>query len=62
LTDVERLFCGLEEFRQHLGGRLTLTMLRNVGDAIDVHQVQRGQMVEAIEYVMRYANVQSHLA
>ena len=62
LTDVETLFCGLEEFRQHLGGRLTLTMLRNVGDAIDVHQVQRDQMVKAIEYVMRYASVQSHLA
>ena len=61
LTDVETLFCGLEEFRQHLGGRLTLTMLRNIGDAIDVHQVQRDKMVEAIEYVMRYANVQSHL-
>jgi 3-dehydroquinate synthase len=61
LTDVETLFCGLEEFRQHLGGRLTLTMLRNVGDAIDVHQVQRDQMVKAIEHVTRYANVQSHL-
>jgi hypothetical protein len=36
-------------------------MLRNIGDAIDVHQVQRDKMVEAIEYVMRYANVQSHL-
>jgi len=61
LTDVDTLFCGLEEFRQHLGGRLTLTMLRHVGDAIDVHQVQRDQMVKAIEYVMRYAHVQSHL-
>ena len=31
LRDTENLFQGLEEFRQHLGGRLTLTMLRGVG-------------------------------
>ena len=30
---------GLEEFRQHLGGRLTITMLRGVGDPIDVHEI-----------------------
>src|SRR5437764_57822 len=35
--DVETLFQGLEAFRQHLGGRLTLTMLRGIGDPTDVH-------------------------
>jgi 3-dehydroquinate synthase len=45
----------LEEFRQHLGGRLTLTMLRNVGDPIDVHEVNRESMCEAIEIVAKYA-------
>lgn len=62
LTDTETLFCGLEEFRQHLGGRLTLTMLRGVGDAIDVHQIQRKPMVAAIERVMQFAETQAHLA
>ena len=39
LDDTRSLFDGLEEFRQHLGGRLTLTMLREVGDPVDVHEV-----------------------
>ena len=54
LEQAETLFAGLEEFRQHLGGRLTLTMLRGVGQAIDVHEVDRRRMCEAIERVMEY--------
>ncbi len=48
LNDTETLFRGLEEFRQHLGGRLTLTMLRGVGAPIDVHEIDAGKMREAI--------------
>ncbi len=51
----EELFGGLEEFRQHLGGRLTLTMLRNVGDPVEVHSVDRELMRQAIDYVATYA-------
>ncbi len=51
LGDAETLFLGLEEFRQHLGGRLTLTMLRTVGDPIDVHEVDRVKMCKAMERV-----------
>jgi len=29
----------LEEFREHLGGRLTISMLRAIGSAEDVHQI-----------------------
>ncbi|MGV3484509.1 MAG: 3-dehydroquinate synthase [Planctomycetaceae bacterium] len=47
LDDFDRLLVGLEEFRQHLGGRLTVTMLRNVGDPIDVHEIDTDQMREA---------------
>jgi len=48
VTDTEALFQGLEEFRQHLGGRLTLTMLRGVGDPVDVHEIDPALMREAI--------------
>lgn len=57
LHDTETLFAGLEEFRQHLGGRLTLTMLRNVGDPLEIHEVDRERMVEAISYVAEFVNV-----
>lgn len=55
LHDTAILFAGIEEFRQHLGGRLTLTMLRGVGDPINVHEVQDRWMCRAIEYVAQYA-------
>lgn len=52
LRRTKELFMGLEEFRQHLGGRLTLTMLEGIGHPIDVHHVDRAKMVEAIEEVV----------
>lgn len=51
LEDTGTLFAGLEQFRQHLGGRLTLTMVPQVGQKLDVHEVERPAMLEAIERV-----------
>jgi len=55
LDDTEVLFAGMEEFRQHLGGELTLTMLRGVGEPIDVHAVDGSNMAAAIKAVMDFA-------
>jgi len=49
LDPLDRLLDGLEEFRQHLGGQLTVTMLRDVGDPIDVHEIDHEAMRAAIE-------------
>jgi len=53
LAEVDRhtLLAGLEEFRQHLGGRLTVTMLTGIAAPIDVHQIERTAMIEAIDRV-----------
>lgn len=56
LADTRALFAGLEEFRQHLGGRLTLTMLRGIGDPVNIHQVDRRQMQQAIARISRVAS------
>ena len=55
LHDTSRLFAGLEEFRQHLGGRLTVTMLQEIGRPLDVHEVDRKMMCAAIERVAAFA-------
>lgn len=55
LDDVEAVFLGLEEFRQHLGGRLTLTMISRIGHPLQVHTVDRQQMEAAIAQVTRFA-------
>jgi 3-dehydroquinate synthase len=58
LGDVEILFDGLEEFRQHLGGRLTLTMLSDLGKPLEVHSVNRDKMLKSIEQVVHFAETQ----
>jgi 3-dehydroquinate synthase len=49
LLQTSAIFDGLEEFRQHLGGRLTLTMLSDVGKMLQVHEVDYNKMRQAIE-------------
>lgn len=51
LQRTEELFAGLEEFRQHLGGRLTVTMLEDIGRPINVHRIDHAAMLDAIHHV-----------
>ena len=39
---------GLEEFREHLGGRLTITLLRGIGDGVEVHEMNLPKVIESI--------------
>ncbi len=55
MHETKELFKGLEEFRQHLGGRLTLTMLPAIGRKIDVHEIDDDKMLAAIKHVADFA-------
>jgi 3-dehydroquinate synthase len=47
---------GLEEFREHLGGELTITLLRSIGAGIEVHEVNLPKMLDSIyELQQRHA-------
>lgn len=48
LMSTDHLFEGLEEFREHLGGRLTIPMLRDIGEQIDIHEIDLTAMRQAI--------------
>ena len=39
---------GLEEFREHLGGELTITLLREIGRGFEVHEMNLPLVVESI--------------
>ena len=39
---------GLEEFREHLGGRLTITLLRGIGEGFEVHEMNLPKVLAAI--------------
>ena len=60
LNDFEALLSGLEEFRQHLGGRLTITMLQDIGDPIEVHQIDSAAMKESIDELRLAAQAVNH--
>lgn len=50
-SDIEHprcLFRGLNEFREHLGGELTLTLLQRIGKEIEVHSVKTSSYQQAI--------------
>jgi 3-dehydroquinate synthase len=55
LDDTEALFQGLEEFRRHLGGRLNLTMLRGLGNPVEIHEVNHSLMRQSIATVRKFA-------
>ena len=42
------LMDGLEEFREHLGGELTLTLLDSIGSAVEVHEIDGRLMKRCI--------------
>ncbi len=44
---------GLAEFREHLGGQLTIMLLRRIGEAFDVHEIDTGVMIRSIEVLQR---------
>jgi 3-dehydroquinate synthase len=44
-----RVLDGLQEFREHLGGELTLTMLRDIGEPVDIHEVDEALLVHCLD-------------
>jgi 3-dehydroquinate synthase len=39
---------GLEEFREHLGGRLAITLLRAIGQGFEVHEMDHARVAQSI--------------
>ncbi len=44
---------GLAEFQEHLGGRLTIMMLEDIGRPFDVHDIRTDLMLRSIETLQR---------
>jgi len=40
---------GLEEFREHLGGKLTITLIQALGQGVEVHQMDDRQVLAAMD-------------
>ena len=46
--EIGALLNGIEEFREHLGGQLTITLISDLGVKHDVHTIDMGLMSQAI--------------
>jgi 3-dehydroquinate synthase len=53
LDNLDGIVAGLTEFREHLGGRLTITLLRGIGDPLDVHSIDPSTLGAAIKLASR---------
>lgn len=42
------LMDGLEEYREHLGGRLTVTLLTGIGSSVEVHEMDPARIMAAL--------------
>ena len=49
---------GLDEFREHLGGTLTILMLRSIGAPFDVHEIRRDVMIRSIAVLRDFEHAQ----
>ncbi|WP_194972384.1 3-dehydroquinate synthase [Aquiflexum lacus] len=45
----KELLKGLEEFREHLGGELTITLLESMGQGVEVHQMDNDLILQSID-------------
>ncbi len=42
---------GLDDFREHLGGDLTITLLRDVGRPVEVHEMRAELVLRALDWM-----------
>ena len=40
---------GLEEFREHLGGQLAITLIQGIGQGLEVNSIDRNLVLEVLE-------------
>lgn len=52
------LLKGLAEFREHLGGELTITLLTDIGKGVEVHEMDEDLILQSIDWLERRAGGQ----
>ena len=49
-----QILAGLEEFREHLGGELTITLLKQIGLGVEVHEMLPDEIIASIHVLERW--------
>lgn len=53
----EEIISGLEEFREHLGGKLTIMLLKELGLGFEVHEMDQELVLKAIDYINQFSSL-----
>lgn len=51
MRQANTLLGGLDEFREHLGGRLTIPTISRIGETFDIFEINTNKMLAAISYL-----------
>ncbi|MFH1719516.1 MAG: 3-dehydroquinate synthase [Planctomycetota bacterium] len=54
MQNAKTLLGGLDEFQEHLGGRLTIPSINGIGRAFDINSIDTNRMLAAISYLERW--------
>lgn len=58
LDDSLAVWKGLNEFREHLGGKLTIMLLEKIGHGVETHQMDQQLITQSIELLKQYQQQQ----
>lgn len=52
----EKIISGLEEFREHLGGELTIMLLKELGLGFEVNEMDKELVLKSIDYINQFSS------
>ena len=56
-SNTRCILTGLHEFREHLGGQLTISLLKRIGQGIEVNEVNEQTMISSIALLEEYQSM-----
>lgn len=61
ITDLQApILEGLKEFREHLGGKLCITLLHDIGQGYEVHEMDPHTLLQASQYILQFRRFHSN--
>jgi 3-dehydroquinate synthase len=59
IDENSSILLGLNEFREHLGGLLTIMLLRDIGSGEEVHEIDTTLLIEASRRIKLYSEIKT---
>jgi len=53
VTHPDSLLHGMQEFREHLGGKLTIMLLAGIGQGVETNTMDNALVIEAVQYLQK---------